>query len=288
MKKIIFPLLLAILLGSSYIEFHNLTSNDFINKSGPEHRSVAKGIASPSTKEMLKVETATSHCGVDAPLFDTSKQFIPIDPQIVENKLAEAYRNPQRIIEDRNNSAVSAIALFQLVSSCFPGARKADSSNVQNVGCPDIAIDKIISAHPIEILEKPAEQGSVDAKIAYMMNASGAAAQLRRLGTARGDELAREITMRSERYGQEAARAGSQDAMRYMSFAYEQGKFGARDMQMAYTFSLPLSIEGTSNDVKRASELGAKLEKNQRNEAKIAALGCARVSKPGILNNPFG
>lgn len=287
MKTIFLCGSISILAASAYIFFHEQGSREPRQPPSSTQADLRPSSASAPAELELNATPDNVHCKVDNPLFNKAR-FTPLHPDVIESKLKTAYSDPASVIDDLAKSPESSIALFQLVSSCFPGILKANSPGIQLEGCPAIDIKKIITLHPIEILEKSAEQGSVDAKILYMINAQGAAAQLRRLGTVAGDELAREITLRSQRYGEEAARAGSEDALRYMSSAYEQGRFGIRSMQMAYTFALPLIIGGTSSDVQHASDLGARLTEPQRKEAQTAALGCSQPPKAGILNNPFG
>ena len=243
----------------------------------------------PSSKNIVsKNAEASNKCTSASPIFSNGKNFTPIDPKIIEEKIKKAYENPEDLALHIRSSPESAIALFNFVSSCYPGAIRPDVGPIPNKECPKFNVNSYVKLHPIEILGSSAEQGNIDAKLLYMINAPLASAQLRQMNTAVGDEMARNIIARAQRYGDDAARAGSRDAMMYMSHAYEVGQFGTRDMEKAYLYALPLGFSEKKPDNQRISDLASKLTSSQRNKLKQESIGCDDVHDSDTLKNPFG
>lgn len=227
-------------------------------------------------------------CVSQTPIFTQGNIFIPLDEKLIEDKLQLAYKDPQKVIDDYSKNPASALALFRFVSTCFPKTSRSAFIAKQNNGCPAYDLKLIVKFHPIEILETQAELGSIDAKFQYGLTAPLAVAQLKQLGTAESYEYAQRILTLGKRYSEEAAKAGSADAMRYVSRAYATGEFGVRDKQNAYIYALPLSFFGTAEDAKLISELGNNLTTEQRNAAQISSLGCDISGKFEALKNPLG
>lgn len=267
-----------------------LSASDTVEapKHAHELKAAERQKVMPHINHMTTDNVHVPACEEGTPMFIPGKIFVALDSKVIDDKLEIAFEDPQKIIDDAPKNVASALALFRLISACFPASNNLGSIALKNNGCPSIDMRSIVKFHPIEILEKQAEQGSVDAKFQYALSAPLAAMQLKNLGTAGSYEFALHISDLGKRYAEEAAKAGSADAMRYVSRAYSTGKFGPRDMQSAYMYALPLGVVGTSEDSKLISELGTKLTNEQRSVAQISSLGCGSARNVGSLKNPFG
>lgn len=254
-------------------------------KTTPEQKIVAneelKRSAIPADHNVFACEERTH-------IFSLGKNFVALDSKLIDEKLELAYSNPKQVIEEASKSPASALALFRLISACFPNFDNSDAPQKNNNGCPVLEIGKIIKFHPIEILERQAELGSIDAKIQFAMSAPLAARQLKKIGNVESYDFSIHILDLGKRYAEDAAKAGSEDAMRYVSRAYATGMFGVRNIQQAYIYALPLSFSGAENDLKLISDLGSKLTNEQRRAAQILSLGCESTRDKESLRSPFG
>ncbi|CAN7146152.1 hypothetical protein [Duganella sp. LjRoot269] len=178
--------------------------------------------------------------------------------------IVNSYKNIDAILSKKEKDPISNIILFKLISYC-------PSSNADE--CPTINPKSLYKDTPIELLEKAAELGSVEAKLMYALNAPLAEFRIRKSRPEDGELLARKITLTAERLGNEAARSGNLDAIRYMSHSYENGQFGFRDIERAYSVALPL-LNSSVEDIAYVDALQRKLNPLQRNAAVRFAFGC--------------
>lgn len=87
--------------------------------------------------------------------------------------------------------------------------------------------------NPLELLERAAESGSIEAKIAYPALASAAATSERLLSD---PQLAERLRRNAERYLREAALAGSVDALNEIAHQYNSGVLLAADPVAAVAY----------------------------------------------------
>jgi len=155
------------------------------------------------------------------------------------------------------------------------------------VSCPAINPATLVRRHRVELLQHAARLGSLDAKLMFIAAAPAAADEFGQSETEDGRAYARELLADAEAYGMDAARAGSPEAMRFMSAAYASGLFRAPDPARAYLFALPLQAAGNAADRGRLAELGARLGAAERHAAWQQAFGCQAPDSGSALANPF-
>lgn len=207
------------------------------------------------------------------------------DEMSVSNQLSEAFSNIALVIRNAEHDPNANIALFRMASSCFTYDLKNRPRRSEN-SCPPNAEILPVQNNNLEFLVKAAELGSNYAKLMYSQNAPMTADYFRKRSTSDGNLLAREIMLKAEKFGNEAARAGIPEAYRYMSQAYEQGTFGEKNIQLAYAYALPLRQLGTHIDQLHIERLGARLNDNMRKGAELQAFGCEVYDNRNIAS-PF-
>ena len=238
-----------------------------------------------SGRKLVVDDSASRACSQIEPLFPSAKPYIATDPAKMESLIDEAYSDPLKLAQRADSDPDVYIALFQLAVSCFPELMYPGAEKRVISGCPKINFK--MQEHPMKLLERAAQLGSVDAKLKYALNSKLYAARFRKTGTQAGIDTATKMLARAELFGTEAAKAGNPEAYRYMSNAYEHGYFGKRDTERALTFALPLKPLGIAADMQKIEELSLKLTASEKESALKTAFGCGIVHEPDSNKSPF-
>lgn len=247
---------------------------------------LSKGSLSKSIDKTI--HSQPEKCHTLNPLYDPNSFEGADESAGVESKTELAYLNPSMLFRIVESDPHAGIALFRMLSACLLDAKaEKDFTNLTLEGCPQYDFSREIRVHPIELLERSSKLGSNEAKLMYALNAPLVARNLRDRGDKRSDEAAERILRVGEKLGIEAARAGNGDAYRYMSYASEFGLFGNVNLQLAYSFALPLNILGSNDEKLRIQEMAKRLSQKQRYDAQEMAYGCKGEPSAGILTNPF-
>ncbi|ATQ77304.1 hypothetical protein CR152_24390 [Massilia violaceinigra] len=148
----------------------------------------------------------------------------------------------------------AALALFQQVRPCSNTTRYLDSmefsiddvSFIGAAGCRRLPAGLL--ANPINILIPAADAGSTAAKLLVLKNAPTVAAVQQAVGAASARDIAA-LLATAERYGKDAASAGSASAAAWLAQAYLTGTFGSKREQAAYaiTYEMNQALQGEEN-----------------------------------------
>jgi hypothetical protein len=230
---------------------------------------------------------ATRNCAAPSPLFSASAYYISVAPnQAIMN---QAYTQPDALAARTSSDPEAGLALYKMWSYCasVPNRDAGPTASPPPVTCPVVAMETMVRNHPIELLQRAASLGSIAAKIMFIADAPDVADEFRKSGAPEDAAFARELLKNSERFGSDAARSGSRDAMRLMSAAYESGRFGSTDIVRAYAFGLPLQSSGTPADARRLAALEARLSDGNRRLATLLAFGCEQALDSRTAASPF-
>ncbi|NHZ80246.1 hypothetical protein F2P44_13325 [Massilia sp. CCM 8695] len=151
----------------------------------------------------------------------------------------------------QRSDAGAALALFQRIRPCSDTTRYLDSMefSLDDAGFMSAAacrrIPARLRANPINILIPAADAGSTAAKLLILKNAPTVAAVKQAVGNASANDIA-ELQATAERYGKDAASAGSASAAAWLAQAYLSGAFGSKREQAAYaiTYEMNQSLQG--------------------------------------------
>jgi TPR repeat protein len=144
----------------------------------------------------------------------------------------------------------------------------------------------VTRSEAFSLLEQAANQGDLEAKTVFAINAPTYADILQQEGTNEAAAHAARLRKRAEALAEEASKAGSEEAMSFLSRAYLTGTLGNRDAEKAYMYLLALTKR---NESQAATELlqsvSRHLSASQRTKAEAAALGCGQANANTF--NPF-
>ncbi|QBE63334.1 hypothetical protein [Pseudoduganella lutea] len=286
MKRISLYLISVILTGSFVYLY--LDSENQSNSPG----LLAKETAQPNYKlgpTVAEGKPPTDGCASTPPLYDPVAFKGSEDRESLEEKVEEAYLNPQMLFAKTETDPQANIALYRMFSSCGkPPTNVGGHWQSGGGGCPTIESANIFRLHPIELLSKAAAQGSTEAKTMFALNAPVVAFQLSKDDSPDKQEFAKRLLSEARKLGAEAAYEGDADAYRVMSESFTKGWFGTKNIELAYSYSLPLEVLGNANDKEQIARLGGLLTTTQQDIASKATYGCSNSVPPGILSNPFG
>jgi hypothetical protein len=201
----------------------------------------------------------------------------------------QAYTQPDALAARIHSDPEAGLALYMMWSYCasVPNRDAGPTASTPPLTCPAVNMETMVNSHPIELLQRAARLGSLEAKVRFIAEAPDVADEFGNLGTPEGAAFARDLLQNAERFGIDAARSGSLDAMRFMSVAYESGRFGSADRLRAYAFGLPLQSSGTPADAKRLAALEAQLSDSNRRLARLQAFGCQQELDGRKTTSPF-
>lgn len=224
----------------------------------------------------------------------------PISPLAINQKRADialsaAFEKPISLIEKaKNGDDESALALFSVVSSCFPfESNPTDSKNLEllmksnNPNCPEIPSSLVNDR--LKILEPAAKKGSAAAQLKYALNASFFSIYYSADTNNDSVKKGKETLEKAEQYGIQASKSGTLEAYEFMSRSYQIGTFGSRNPLLAYAFMLPVA------NYKKSNEFNVILNSLKRNlsiaeikHSEQIAWGCKEQSKPSTNSvSPF-
>ncbi|GAC1315054.1 MAG: hypothetical protein NVSMB24_40400 [Mucilaginibacter sp.] len=241
---------------------------------------------SEKTTESYKCNDQSLKISTNKPL-----RFLPINDEKLDKALADTYDNPLVAIKKANSGDENAaIALYSVVSSCFPmdlkitdEERASGLINSKNPSCPTLPLEIVIDR--LKILEFAANNGSVAAQIKYAMNAQLFAMFYRNDKSNESVKKTQEVIAKSEAFGVAAASEGIIEAYQFMARSYLIGSFGSRNPLLAYAYSLPIAEFEKSTKI---DELLLSMRKNLSSEQILRAEQLAWGCKPTDLTlNPF-
>ncbi|KQQ36245.1 hypothetical protein ASF61_08680 [Duganella sp. Leaf126] len=240
----------------------------------PEVSPQAEPAPAAAAPPVVRASAApVSGCATPA-LFSSAARPVTTAP---DRTLAQlAYSAPGALAARVGTEPGAGIALYQMLAYCsaVPNRDAGPVAVAPAANCPVFDPATVVRRHRVELLQQAARLGSLEAKLLYLDAAPAVADEFRLQETDDGKAYARALLADAEAFGQDAAHAGSAEAMRFMSAAYASGLFGPADPQRAYLFALPLQTAGTIADRTRLAELGARLSEAQRRAARQQAFGC--------------
>lgn len=201
----------------------------------------------------------------------------------------ESFQSPALAISKaKRGDAVAAIALFQMVASCYPIGTKQDSSGkfIARRNCPEVPGELV--SDRFSLLEPLAEAGDVRVQTVYLLNALPIADVLARGATNEAVVEAKRLRAAAERFGKAAAEAGGREASIMISRAYLNGAFGVRDPSQAYIHLMRVKEVDPSPQInEQLANLARQLSARAQQLAKAKLSVCAPSVAPGALANPF-
>jgi hypothetical protein len=251
----------------------------------PNQLSTPKNISTKLASASFQDAPKRAECQM-TPIAQGPKNYVAPNEKHNDALLEQAYINPAKVLAGAEQDPEAYVALYNLTTACFPDLMRPGLVKKRFIqGCPSFSMQ--MKGHPIQLLERAAKLGSVEAKLAFAMNA-----RLYRdfFVTSEGGVIkdnSKDIISQAEKYGAEAAQAGHPDAYRYMSQAYENGTFGVRNKERALAFILPLQETGLPTDKERIKHLSSKLTEKERKLANAIAFGCQDDSRDSFHLNPF-
>jgi hypothetical protein len=199
------------------------------------------------------------------------------------------YSLNELLIKAKLGDSPAAIALLASLRSCSLSGQFLDLLHFPFLPSTPSECAKIpreFQSNPLLILIPAAESGSINAKLLYLKNAPIIAEVLKE-SRVKSNQSSDELVT-AERYGREAAQAGSIDAYEIMAYNYHTGVFGHVDIVRSYAYTLGASQVANANSKERLNFLQSRMTFDQLNRAQRLAAPCG--SGNGMENsiiNPF-
>ncbi|MDQ1816502.1 hypothetical protein RBA41_24700 [Massilia sp. CCM 9210] len=206
----------------------------------------------------------------------------------LETAQTDSFLSPASIIQKaENGDSIAAIALFQMISSCYPTPKNlVDTRIAPPKGCPQL--DRKYIENRFSLLERAALNNDLAAQTTYAINAPAFAKNFMQSGTNDSTWEAQRLKENAEKFAVAAAAAGSREATYFLARAYTDGTFGSRDLAASYAYTLPLQRQEPSNKMDEQIEyLKNNITSQQRKKAELLISGCVAPTDGTTLNNPF-
>jgi hypothetical protein len=202
---------------------------------------------------------------------------------------ANVRSNPTELIRKaEQGDSAAASAVFQVLASCYPLATPYEkiAKLKPSPGCPPVGRD--VLEHRFNLLEPFALKGDPRIQTLYALNAAMVAQLWSRSSIETELIEATRLRQNAEKFARSAAGNGAREAFYFLVGAYMSGTFGPPDLELAYTYLLPLERVDPSPEMQaQLNSLSKRLSSSERLAAERRAFGCKRSEAPASVANPF-